>query len=129
MKEMPVLYEIPMTIYPIRILFSFEKDPKKLKHEILSVIETDNLMTDIIDKEVTDDVDNRTFTLNDEDVVIWLRKCDHGIVAHEIFHAATIMLASIGMRLTKGSQEAYAYYIQHVTNVIYTAIKDLEMEL
>lgn len=43
-----------------------------------------------------------------------------GIIAHEVFHAVTFILSyKIGMKLTKESDEAFAYAIGYVTEQIY----------
>lgn len=47
----------------------------------------------------------------------------HAILAHEIFHAVDMIFRTIGMNLSKDSDEAYAYAIQYLTEQIYTQFK------
>jgi len=50
---------------------------------------------------------------------IWLSdKASFGSVTHEVFHLAHHVLAKYGFTLTESSEEAYAYFIQYVTNEI-----------
>jgi hypothetical protein len=44
---------------------------------------------------------------------------DHGIIAHEIFHAVDFLLERIGIKLSGDSGEAYAYLIGYVTQEVY----------
>lgn len=55
-----------------------------------------------------------TFTLDTDDVVIWLREKpkDDGsmaVLAHEIYHAVSFLLRSVGIDHTSDTEEAYAY--------------------
>lgn len=43
----------------------------------------------------------------------------HGWLAHEVFHAVTFLFHRIGMRLSRKSDEAYAYAIDDLTRRIY----------
>lgn len=123
-----IIYEIPKSVYPISVLFSFEKDQKKVRDALIEVWKDHPKAMEIIEKETQYDGDGLTFTINDEYVMIWLRDVDHGIIAHEIFHACTIMLGNLGMIFSRDSQEAYAYFIQYVTNGVYDSLKDLNNE-
>ena len=51
---------------------------------------------------------------------IWLEYFDwsipaHGLLHHEIFHCSTDVLLDMGFKLSDDSQEAFAYYHQHLT--------------
>lgn len=48
---------------------------------------------------------------------------NHGLIAHEIFHAIDHVFDNIGIKLSDESDEAYAYAIQYLTNKIYELIK------
>ena len=43
---------------------------------------------------------------------------EHGIIAHEAFHAAYTLLDKVGMRCNYETEEAYAYLIGFLTNKI-----------
>ena len=47
-----------------------------------------------------------------------------GVISHEIFHAATFILARIGMAMEIGSSdEAYAYLVQYLTEQVCRELK------
>lgn len=50
--------------------------------------------------------------------VLWFKDKSPGPFAHEVFHAVHWALDQAGMVLTDDSEEAYAYFIQHLTDVI-----------
>ena len=43
-------------------------------------------------------------------------------IQHEVFHAVDFLMERIGCELTRSSDEAYAYMIQHITRKIYEKI-------
>lgn len=48
-------------------------------------------------------------------VCIWMHpEADVSVAAHEALHAASFVLGCVGLKLTPESDEAYAYYVQHV---------------
>jgi hypothetical protein len=68
----------------------------------------------------------RTVILEGGHSILWTRDVPRrgsGILAHEIFHAVSFLFSRIGMPLTEGSDEAYAYAIQFLTNEINKRIK------
>lgn len=65
----------------------------------------------------------RTISLDCGVTVIWLREWSLGTraiaqLAHEIFHAVTMVFDGIGMKLSSKSDEAYAYAIEDLTHSI-----------
>ena len=57
------------------------------------------------------------------------RSVDNGCIAHEIFHAASMLLRSRGIELSEESEEAYAYLIDWMTSIVYKIIKDNKIEI
>lgn len=60
-----------------------------------------------------------TFTLNTDDVIIWLRNKPNGngdraVLAHEIFHAVSFLLRSVGIGHTPDTEEIYAYTFENL---------------
>ncbi len=47
-------------------------------------------------------------------VLIWIRKRDLGVLAHEAFHAVTAILETAGLKFSDSSDEAWAYAIEYV---------------
>ena len=56
-------------------------------------------------------------------------KITHGVIAHEAFHAADMILAYHGLELTDSSCEAYAYLLQWITNEIYKVFIKKNIEI
>lgn len=68
----------------------------------------------------------RTRRLNNGAYLLWLRDYpvtfkDFGILAHEIFHVADLMLRQAGLALSNDSDEIWAYHIEWLTRRVYTA--------
>ena len=69
-----------------------------------------------------------TLMLHNRALFLWLKhfpeKPEHyGFLAHEIFHAADLMLRRAGMSLSDDSDEAWAYQIDWLTKKIYQEFK------
>lgn len=50
------------------------------------------------------------------------------ILAHEVFHAASMLLRSRGMSLVKESEEAYAYLIEFIHRKIVDNVEELKIK-
>ena len=48
---------------------------------------------------------------------------DLATLQHEIFHAVTFIMDAVGMKLSDDSDEAYAYLIGYITEMVYTKLK------
>lgn len=60
-----------------------------------------------------------TFSLGTDDVVIWMRYTpkdngDMAVFAHEVYHAVSFLLRSIGIGHTPDTEEAYAYTFEYL---------------
>lgn len=51
-----------------------------------------------------------------------------GILAHEVFHATSILLRSRGMSLVKESEEAYVYLLEFIYRKIVEKIEELNIK-
>ena len=51
-------------------------------------------------------------------------KVTHGTISHEVFHAASNLLEDRGLFLNAGSEEAYSYLINWMTDEVYKIISD-----
>jgi hypothetical protein len=74
-------------------------------------------------------------TCNNEgdNLVIVMLKADanHGVIAHELFHAVTFVMSKVGINLhslsedkNNSTEEAYAYMIEYITNKFYDKIEE-----
>ena len=52
------------------------------------------------------------------------RICDYGLLAHEILHCVCSVFESIGIGMHNKSEEAWAYYMQHLYTDAVGKIKD-----
>lgn len=48
---------------------------------------------------------------------------DINTLTHEVFHAAYAMFTTIGMKLSRDSEEAFAYFIGYLSEQIFNGIK------
>lgn len=60
-----------------------------------------------------------TFSLNTDDVIIWLPhkpKTDGEVatLVHEIYHATSFLLRSVGIEHTSDTEEVYAYTMEYI---------------
>jgi hypothetical protein len=57
------------------------------------------------------------------------RKITHGIISHEVLHAAHALLNDRGLKLTNESDEAYSYLIEWMTDLVYATIRKYNLEI
>lgn len=50
------------------------------------------------------------------------RKITRGVIAHEVFHAASSLLRDARAELNEGSEEAFSYLIEWMTDYVYSVI-------
>lgn len=60
-------------------------------------------------------------------LLIWLEELptdgvSHGVMSHEIFHAAVAILRRVNMPLTQDSEEAFSYLVGWITRKIFDKI-------
>lgn len=61
----------------------------------------------------------RTMQLDSgQTIILFKRSPEPSLLAHEVFHAAYMILNRIGITLSEESDEAYAYLIQFITQKI-----------
>jgi len=51
-------------------------------------------------------------------LIYFVNKPSPGLVAHEVFHAVWMILATMGVEPSVESEEVYAYMIEYITNQI-----------
>lgn len=61
----------------------------------------------------------RTIQLRNGACIIWVKTDAPQIIAHEAFHATDFVLSNAGLRLSDTSDEAYAYFLEHIVKEIY----------
>lgn len=121
-------YKINIEMYPAKMIVSFEHDFKVFKKDVAGALEgITKTALNTFAEYFKDPVDKgHTARLHTGDVVVTLGSTDHGVIAHEVFHAVICYLDTHGLKLTMHSQEAFAYLIQYVTVAIYQIIKEEE---
>lgn len=125
-KFKPGFQLVPMAIYGRKVLFCFGMDAAgvatTLKDEMENVSQEDLAYAEeaISEKGYA----GRCLLLPSGNLVVHLvdapnTATDLGTLAHEIFHVAETYLASIGMKLSDDSTEAYAYLIGFLTTAVF----------
>ena len=122
---------IPLVIFPFDVMVSIAESDEQLtkyvkKHvlaEDFDQLHKDGVLT------MEKSCDGRTVnTAVGHATVIRLKKYpktpkDHGVLAHEIFHAASFILWRMGVHLDiEKTDEVYAYLIGYLTEQIYKHI-------
>jgi len=75
----------------------------------------------LVSSDVSDNVKGRVehFAADDQPLpIIWLRKKDVAVLAHEVFHVVHWILKYKGIYLSDDSQEAYAYLLEYLMSKI-----------
>lgn len=110
-------------VWPYDIIIAFGVSEKEF------IEYTDRGFEEALSKQDLDNLSfegkkGRTVQLSNHAVVLWLKEYPDsperfGILAHEIFHVADIILNTAGLRLVAESDEAWAYFIDWITKSIY----------
>jgi len=71
------------------------------------------------EKDLMDRSAGITFSMPTDDVVIWMREKpknngELSVLAHEVFHAVSFLLRSIGIEHTPDTEEVYAYTFENL---------------
>lgn len=120
---------IPLVIYPFDILFSVGETNKQLRKKLKGLL-SDAAFEMAYDSDFLDNFnpDSKTaglcqFLRGHQKVIIRLgRNASYGVVAHEIFHAISMILIHLKMPLSHDNDEAYAYLIEYLTEEFYRII-------
>lgn len=105
----------PVNIFKhgIKVVFGDYEDVRK-------ALSKDGFKEDLDDaKNLMERSAGVTFQLNTDDVVIWLRdepknNGELAVLSHEIYHAVSFLLRSIGIEHTSDTEEAYAYTFEYL---------------
>lgn len=118
---------IPLVVYPFDVMISFGETDEELAENLKQV--GIDITVDGDRWKFTTTKDGYAVLLEDWQTLIRLQvfpeNCKHyGILAHEIFHAVTLILENVGIPFQLHvSDEAYAYLIEYLTKEILSAIK------
>lgn len=126
-SKKPQVFFIKNEVYPFDVLISIGETDEQFVKTIAR-----NLPPDAIE-ELENDLDivklgkttlARTMMFETNQIVIRFKNkpitCkDHGVIAHELFHAAEFILRVIKTPLTPDSNEVYAYLIGFLTTKFY----------
>jgi hypothetical protein len=108
--------------YPLRVLLCHGATIQQIDRKLVSL----HFYTGDV-KIIDLNYDGLTALLPRGDAVIQLREIPRdphswAVLAHEIFHAVDHMMEKIGCELVSGSEEAYAYAIQDLTERILSVL-------
>lgn len=107
---------VPCVIYPFDVLVCLGSS----REEILSFLKKNSPTESDVNALKMYGL-GRTVLLDGGQTILWIKrkpKKGSGVLAHEIFHAVDFLFDMIGIKLSRDSDEAYAYAIQHLTNEI-----------
>jgi hypothetical protein len=115
------------TVYPFDVMVSVDETDEQLMKQMKKAGIKKSLCKSVMEFEFLGR--GRCTQLETGQLIIRLRKDEDriktlGVVAHEIFHAVTMLMDRIGMKLeVMVSDESYAYLTQFYTEEIYRRIK------
>lgn len=127
-------FNIDLVVYPVTIHFFIGHNDGEFRSELINTISS-NCLEDL-DKDPAilsfDDlaIDGRTIATTQANIIlVRLRRhigspTDHGVVAHEVFHAVAYCLHRCGLtfKINK-SDEAYAYLMSYIIEQFYKKLK------
>ena len=122
MKAISFVVDISIYNTYIIVVFGGKKHiNKELKKMSIKKIDTSNMQGSA----------GYTIELKDN-VLLWLKQkppftaFNYGCLSHEIFHCCSFILSRAGVKLCDKSEEAYAYLIGHVHEVIMDKIRTIK---
>jgi hypothetical protein len=100
-----------LEIYPVEVLASFGQTNKQLLNDITERWNEPSIYRDIEDGIMDMDCANALVKIFDCQVIIFRfqNNPSNRIIVHECFHGAFKIMDRIGQKLTKDSEESYAY--------------------
>jgi hypothetical protein len=123
--SMPKNFIVPLVVYPFDVMVSLGETDKELFDKLRKKGISEDELQEVVLKRTT----LARYCLFDCGAsLIRMRNIpktnsEYGHLQHEIFHAVSSILWSIGMKLEiKTSDEAYAYLIGYLTQEIYKMI-------
>lgn len=125
MKTPPQNFIVRGTVYPYDVMFSIGQTTKQLLKDANRFVPDMNNKNNSLAVSGT----GRTIQTERNQLVVIIKDLPyapqfHSTVAHEIFHAATMMLDRAGFKLEiMVSDEAYAYLIGWLTQEFYSNLK------
>jgi len=116
--------------YPFSIAVSIGQTKRDFNNSIKSLGNYN--LNDITDFFTSNNM-GQTCNNEGDNLVIVMLKADssYGVIAHELFHAVTFVMSTVGINLNSlvndkdnSTEEAYAYMIEYVTNNFYDKINE-----
>ena len=117
-KKFQIIYYV---IYPFSLTVSFHRSYNELEKALQNVLPED-IWHQIETFKSTEQV--KTIMFSSGQTCIWFKTVNHGNISHEVFHAVDFLMGKIGCKLTRSSDEAYAYLIGYITTEIYKNLKN-----
>lgn len=113
---------IPIDLYRRDLMLHFGSisDLQKELTVYLSPLQVARTIEEMDAPHDPSDVTGYTMIMDTGEVILWMPDVPHShrqyaTLAHEIFHAATMILQKAGVQLTENSEEAAAYLIGYIT--------------
>ncbi len=108
-------------IYPFDILVSFGDDKRRVRKKLSKILPDKSVVKEF---KIPTLSSGRTTMFSTGQTFLWLKEKPTSInglaiLNHEIFHCVCFILERIGITHSSDSDEAYAYFIQYLTEKIY----------
>lgn len=124
---------VPCEIYPFDIFCFFGENKELLNESLKNYVKAEVITQEECDKLISYDFTNTVegcFIMNKETnlSILYIKKVPDDIQSlsvlnHEIFHATTEILEKVGIFYSHETSEAFAYFLQYLTEYIYSGIQ------
>lgn len=114
---MSMIKEIELKLFPYDILYCQGVKVEAIEKELEKYKIT---LTQKEKKYLNKSGVGHTLRIKDYQTVIYIpgKKPTSGLIAHEVFHAIWMILATMGVEPSVESEEVYAYMLEHIINEI-----------
>jgi hypothetical protein len=111
-------------IYPFDILVSFGGSQERLQKKLSKILPNKTVSSEL---EIDELCSGKTIMFSTGQTLLWLKEKPTSInglaiLNHEIFHCTCFILTRVGITYSSDSDEAFAYFIQYLTNKIYSEL-------
>lgn len=115
MKKRPFKI-IKLNAFPYDVMVSFRNTPEEIKAELKKYgVKLDKEQEEYLQRTPL----AHTIKMPNNAVLIhFVKEPTQGVIAHEAFHAAWMILATMGVSPSVDSEEVYAYLIEYLVNQI-----------
>ena len=117
---------ISLEIYPFDVMISFNETNEEFV-KTLGKYDSDSGDVELVTLDKYDKKRGRTVMNEQNQTILRLNfypvsNSDYAMLVHELFHVTDFVLCRVGVKLSRKSDEAYAYLLQYLTEKVFNLI-------